>query len=173
MRLLLVLLLAASAHAQGTGTLAGLVTDAATGEALPGASVHMGGTNLRAIANFSGEYRIIGIPVGTYTVTAWDAYYQSQTVTNVTIRSGYTTPMPFALEVNAYPSDAGGTPLFIPDTIALRVNASPGGVCTGPLSPPVIARGAYVSRVMYRELPSVGGCQTPDTPNGVASRDAW
>ena len=85
------------ALAQGTGTLAGRVTDADTGEGLPGANVIVGGTQLGAATDLDGNYRIIGIPVGQYDVTARFVGYEDETVTNVQISSGYTTEQNFAL----------------------------------------------------------------------------
>src|SRR5690606_40975565 len=85
------------ALAQGTGTLAGRGTDADTGEGLPGANVIVGGTQLGAATDLDGNYRIIGIPVGQYDVTARFVGYEDETVTNVQISSGYTTEQNFAL----------------------------------------------------------------------------
>ena len=52
----------------GTGTLAGLVTDN-FGDPLPGANVQLEGTALGAATDIDGRYRIIGVPAGTYAVT--------------------------------------------------------------------------------------------------------
>ena len=95
--LLLGLLFAPLASAQGTGTLAGRVTDAATGEGLPGANVGFVGTDLGAATDIDGNYRIIGIPVGAYDVTARYVGFQEETVSNVQISSGYTTQQDFGL----------------------------------------------------------------------------
>lgn len=95
--LLLLVALPGVALAQGTGTLAGRVVDATTGETLPGANVRIEATTLGAAANMSGEYRIIGVPVGTYNVTASFAGYQPQTITDVSISSGYTRELNFSL----------------------------------------------------------------------------
>lgn len=95
--LLLLVALPGVALAQGTGTLAGRVTDVTTGETLPGANIRIEGTTLGAAANINGEYRIIGVPVGTYTVTGSFAGYQPSTVTDVTINNGYTRDLDFSL----------------------------------------------------------------------------
>ena len=62
-----------------TGTLAGMVNDATTGEALAGANVVVDGTGLGAAADAGGSYLIENVPAGTHTVTASVIGYQSST----------------------------------------------------------------------------------------------
>ncbi|MEO0560419.1 MAG: von Willebrand factor type A domain-containing protein [Bacteroidota bacterium] len=90
-------LAAVSASAQSTGTLAGRVLDGATNEGLPGANVLIEGTTLGAATDIDGNYRIIGVPVGSYTITASYAGYQSQSFDDVPIHSGYTRQLEFSL----------------------------------------------------------------------------
>ena len=96
--LVLFLMLAAPgvALAQGTGTLAGTVTDDFD-EPLPGANVLIEGTSLGAATDLDGNYRIIGIPVGQYDITASFVGFQSTSVENVTISSGSTRDLDFEL----------------------------------------------------------------------------
>ena len=63
--LLLLLLACPAAYAQGTGTLAGLVTGG-QGGGVPGATVVLEGSVLGAAADAAGAYRIIGVPEGTH-----------------------------------------------------------------------------------------------------------
>jgi hypothetical protein len=70
---LLVLGIAVSAHAQTLGTIAGVAKDA-TGAVLPGVSVEVASPALiekvrNAVTDSSGQYAIISLPVGTYSVT--------------------------------------------------------------------------------------------------------
>ena len=67
---LAVLVLAPAAAAQTTGQLSGVVRDAQTGETIIGASVLVEGTTRGASTNIDGEYRIIGVRPGTYTLVA-------------------------------------------------------------------------------------------------------
>ena len=99
MRLLLLFaaLLALPAVAQDTGTLAGRVTDAATGEALPTAQVVIVGTDLGAATDLEGRYRIIGVPVGEYEVEARFVGFETETVLGVQVSSGYATQQDFEL----------------------------------------------------------------------------
>jgi hypothetical protein len=51
-------------------TVSGTVTDAATGDALPGANVVVEGTNMGAAATADGSFSISNVPAGSYTITA-------------------------------------------------------------------------------------------------------
>ena len=51
----------------GQGTLTGIVTDSLSGETLPGANVILQGTSLGSASDIDGEFRIDGIPAGSYT----------------------------------------------------------------------------------------------------------
>ena len=95
--LLLLGLLPGVALAQNSGTLAGRVTDAQTGDTLPGANVVIQGTTLGAATNLDGEFRIIGVPVGTYDVTASFSGFQELTLEGVDINSGATREVSFEL----------------------------------------------------------------------------
>lgn len=97
---MLVLMLLATpvlVFAQNTGKLSGVVTDADTGESIPGAQVVVMGTTLGAITDVDGNYFIIGVPVGSYDVQARFVGYQEQTVTGVSVSTGYTQEINFAL----------------------------------------------------------------------------
>lgn len=96
--LVLLLLLATplAAVAQNTGRIAGTVTDD-LGDPLPGANVVIEGTQLGAATDVDGNYFIIGVPVGTYNVTASFVGYSSQTIEGLEVSSGYTTEQNFEL----------------------------------------------------------------------------
>jgi len=65
---LFILILAVSVQAQTTGKIAGNVLDKNTGEALAGANVYLEGTALGASTDVNGDFFIINIPPGNYTV---------------------------------------------------------------------------------------------------------
>lgn len=52
-----------------TGQLAGKVTDATSGEFLPGVNIILDGTNIGGATDFQGDFRIVKIPVGDYKMT--------------------------------------------------------------------------------------------------------
>jgi TonB-dependent starch-binding outer membrane protein SusC len=58
----------AGAFAQGVGTVAGVVTDQATQQPLPGVQVSIVGTNLSTITNQQGNFLILNVPAGQRTV---------------------------------------------------------------------------------------------------------
>ena len=85
------------ALAQNTGVLAGRVTDRATGEGLPGATVTIVGTTLGASTDVDGNYRVLGVPVGRYDIRAEYIGYAPGLVTGVEINSGYTREINFTI----------------------------------------------------------------------------
>src|SRR5690606_29950618 len=61
------------------------------------ANVVIEGTQLGAATDIDGNYFIIGVPVGTYSVTASFVGYASQTIEGLQISTGYTTEQNFEL----------------------------------------------------------------------------
>ena len=96
--LVVALLLPVTAWAQNTGKIAGRVTDSSTGDGMPGAAVVVEGTTLGAATDVDGNYFIIGVPVGSYTVRASFVGYQTSTLLGVDISAGYTRELDFSLE---------------------------------------------------------------------------
>jgi hypothetical protein len=89
-----------------TGKIRGKVIDRETGDALPGANVMVVGTTLGAAADVNGEYTILNLPVGVYSVKASFIGYRDVTISNVKISADLTTTVNFelpseALEVGA------------------------------------------------------------------------
>ena len=95
--LLILLAMPMMAFAQGTGKLSGRVIDESTGESLPGANVILQGTTLGATTDINGEYFIIGVPVGSYTIQASFVGFAPETVLGVEINAGYTRELNFEL----------------------------------------------------------------------------
>ena len=94
--------LAGPAVAQTTGQLSGVVRDADTGETLPGAAVQVEPTGRGAATNIDGEYRIIGVRPGAYTVTATYIGYTPVRVENVRVNVDLTTALDFELRPQAF-----------------------------------------------------------------------
>ncbi len=86
------------AHAGTTGKVAGKVLDAQTGEPLVGVNVMLVGTTLGASSDIEGEYFILNIPPGTYTVKASAVGYSPVTVTAVRVTADQTTRVPFSIK---------------------------------------------------------------------------
>lgn len=77
--LLLLILFPALSMAQN-GELRGTVTDAATGEDLPGANLMIEGQDLGAATNIDGDYHIANIPSGNHTLIVRFLGYQTKTI---------------------------------------------------------------------------------------------
>lgn len=82
--------LSAAALAQGTTTIAGKVTDASTGENLPGANVLLQETRFGAATDRFGDYRIDNVPQGSYTLEVRYIGYETYT-TSVNVTEPRTT----------------------------------------------------------------------------------
>ncbi|MDZ7262148.1 MAG: TonB-dependent receptor [candidate division KSB1 bacterium] len=81
-----------------TGKLVGKVTDATNKEPLPGANVILEGTTMGAAADLDGNYLVLHIPPGVYTLKATMIGYQSMRVENVRISVDLTTTINFQLK---------------------------------------------------------------------------
>lgn len=95
-----VLLLSSLTYAQ-VGKIAGQVIDRETGDPLPGANVVVEGTTYGAATNVSGEYVILSVPTGTYSVKASFIGYRDVIVENIQVNSGLTTGLDFELPSEA------------------------------------------------------------------------
>jgi hypothetical protein len=79
------------------GKVRGLVKDKESGEPLIGANVLVEGTNIGAATDVNGEYIILSIPPGVYTLRASLIGYAPLTVSNIRISSNLTTTQDFEL----------------------------------------------------------------------------
>ena len=85
------------AFAGTTGKLAGTVLDAKTKESMPSCNIVIVGTSLGAVADLDGNYVILNIPPGTYSVRAQYLGYQTVVAGNVNISIDLTTKLDFSL----------------------------------------------------------------------------
>ena len=79
------LLVSAPAMGQATGTIAGRITDAASGAPLGYTNVTVLGTPYGAMANAQGYYSIDFVPVGTHVVQASFIGYAIEQVSEVAV----------------------------------------------------------------------------------------
>ena len=91
---------AAPLSAQATGTVRGQVTDASTQRPLAGAQISLVGTQRGGLANSSGQYLILNVPVGTYTVQAEIIGFGHQMM-DVTVTAGQVAVANFTLTQQA------------------------------------------------------------------------
>ena len=88
--------LSGAASAQ-TGKLSGVVTEAGTGDPLPGATVILEGTTLGGASDAEGRYNVLGITPGTYSVRTTFLGFTTN-VTQIRVVSSITTTLDVALE---------------------------------------------------------------------------
>ncbi|MCD6374633.1 MAG: carboxypeptidase-like regulatory domain-containing protein [Caldisericaceae bacterium] len=81
-----------------TGKIAGVVKDADTGEPLPGVNIFIKGTTLGSATDLEGNYFILNVPPGNYTVTAQMVGYATVNMENVRVNAGRTTIVNFSLK---------------------------------------------------------------------------
>ena len=83
------------------GKLRGKVTDRETGDALIGANVQIEGTNMGAATDVNGDYVILSVPAGIYTVKVSYIAYSPTTISNIRVNSGMTITQDFKLASSA------------------------------------------------------------------------
>jgi outer membrane receptor protein involved in Fe transport len=81
-----------------TGKIDGTVTDKASGERLPGATIVVVGTTLGASADLNGQYTILYVPPGTYNVQVSFVGYRKVTISDVRVYIDQTARVDVALE---------------------------------------------------------------------------
>lgn len=84
-----------------TGKISGVVKDAGSGEPLPGVNIVLTGTNQGAATDMDGNYFIINVRPGTYSVEASMIGYEKVIQTDVKVSSDHTTPLDFNLRETA------------------------------------------------------------------------
>lgn len=94
---LLATLCVTSAAMAQTGKITGTVTDAATGDPLPGVNVLIEGTTQGTATDLNGEYVIIGVRPGTYAVVASFVGFTTQRQEGVRVNVDLTTEINFRL----------------------------------------------------------------------------
>jgi outer membrane receptor protein involved in Fe transport len=85
-----------SAYGDTKGKLTGRVVDARN-EGVIGANVLIVGTTIGAAANVNGEYVMLNVPAGVYSVRASAVGYQTAMTKNVSINAGQSTTLIFTL----------------------------------------------------------------------------
>ena len=81
-----------------TGKISGSVKDSQTGEPLAGANIIIQGTNLGAASDINGDYYIINVPPGLYTVKASMMGYKDVAMTQLRVTPDLTTSAHYKLD---------------------------------------------------------------------------
>ena len=85
---------------QTTGKISGAVSSV-DGSALAGANVMVDGTSSGAATDSDGNYTILNVPAGTYSLSVSYIGHKTVTTSNVEVKTNLTTPQNFALETSA------------------------------------------------------------------------
>lgn len=88
-----------------TGKIVGKATDAQTGEALIGANVIIAGTNLGAATDVNGDFLILNVPPGSYTLIARYVGYREVRLENIKVSVNLTTEANFQLPSETYQTE--------------------------------------------------------------------
>jgi TonB-dependent SusC/RagA subfamily outer membrane receptor len=102
----------AAAQQQATGTIRGQATDAVTMRPLSGVQISVPGTGRGALANASGQFLVLNVPTGTFTVKAEIIGYATQEQ-QISVVAGQVAQVEFRLSQTALELDAivvTGTP---------------------------------------------------------------
>jgi len=87
--------------AADTGKLTGKVVDKETGDVLPGTNMMLVGTAMGAMTDVNGNYLILNVPAGVYTIRASFVGYRTMTIENIRVSGGLTTTQNFELTSQA------------------------------------------------------------------------
>mgnify|MGYP001958286098 FL=1 len=100
-RVILLLLITTITYSQQTtGKIAGSVSSV-DGSSLAGANVMVDGTSSGAATDSEGNYTILNVPAGTYSLTVSYIGHKTVTTSNVEVKTNLTTPQDFSLETSA------------------------------------------------------------------------
>jgi outer membrane receptor protein involved in Fe transport len=136
-----------------TGKISGKVTDEDTGEALFPANIIVEGTVLGAASRPSGEYFIINVPPGTYSVRAKMMGYRDVVVEDVAVTADFTTTVDFEL---------GKTTVAVLEPITVKAER--------PLiQPDMTATTRFISGSEMENLPTRGYQEAAYQQTGVVS----
>jgi len=97
----LMLMLSGTAGAATSGKIVGTVTDAETGEPLPGANVIVEGIRLGSVTDVNGRYFILNVPAGAHNLRVVLVGYRQVEVQDVVVRVELTTTQSFQLQQEA------------------------------------------------------------------------
>ncbi len=126
MRALLVaaLLLPASLAAAQTGKISGVVTDAASGEPMPGVNVVIAGTTTGSATDAEGRYFILNITPGSYALRASMVGYQTVEKQEVVVNLNRTTTVDFAMPFATFEGEEITVTAERPDVVRERTSSS-------------------------------------------------
>lgn len=121
---LVVLFCCQSLEAGVTGKIVGKVTDSKTGEPLPGANIILEGTSMGAAADLEGNFLILNVSPGTYTLKASMIGFAPLTYQNIRVSIDLTTRVNFILSEEVLELGEGVTIVAQRDLVQKDLTAS-------------------------------------------------
>ena len=137
-----------------TGKISGRVLDATTGEPLPGVNVFIDGTTRGATTGLDGDYIMIGVRPGTYTIVASFVGFATERREGVSVNLDLTTTVDFELREEVI---QGEEIVVTADAIAVRKD--------------VTSSEARVTAETIDQLPVTELGQVLDVQAGITTRD--
>jgi len=129
MPLILILLWCSPVLASTAGKIAGIVTNGETGQPLQGATIRVEGTQIATEADSDGEFYVINLPVGVYTVSVSMMGFETINLQDVRVLMDLTTPLEF--ELNPSPVNLGRSVTVVAERpLILRDKTSSGAIVT-------------------------------------------
>ncbi|MDX2127831.1 MAG: TonB-dependent receptor [Chloroherpetonaceae bacterium] len=136
-----------------TGKIAGTIIDATTGDPLIGATVRLEGTKFGARSDVEGNYTILNIPPGAYTVTASYVGYQPKSISGLKVSIDLTARADFKLSTTEVTTEevviTAERPVVIKDMTATRAAVGSEEIQSLPIQNP--------SQVLELQGGAVGG----------------
>ena len=120
--ILLLLIAVLPIYAGTTGKISGVVKDKETGEALPGVNVIIEGTSMGAASDINGNYFMINVPPGKYTVMASMMGYQPMRIVDLVVQMDRTIEANF--DLNSAVLDLGETVSVVANRELVRKDVS-------------------------------------------------
>ncbi|MFC1558897.1 carboxypeptidase-like regulatory domain-containing protein, partial [candidate division KSB1 bacterium] len=99
--LLIIIIRVPGIYGGTTGKIVGIVTDKTTGEGLPGVNIVIEGTTLGAATDEKGNYFIINIPAGVYSIAVTMIGYKSVTAEKFNVIADFTSELNLGMEITA------------------------------------------------------------------------
>jgi len=96
-------------HAGTTGKLSGVIKDKETGDALPGVNVVVEGTSIGAVTNRKGEYLVLFVPAGQYSIEYSLIGFTKMKMNEVIVLPDFNTVM----DVSLAPADVLGEEIVV------------------------------------------------------------
>lgn len=158
-----------------TGKIAGSVVDEETNQALPGVNIVIEGTMMGAAAGISGNYVILNVPPGTYTLKATMMGYSAVTVTNVRVYIDQTTTVDFKMKAEVLAGKevtvVAERPVVEKDVAASKKNISTDQIATLPVTTVNEALGLQAGITSGLGIRGSGADQAMFMVDGVVLRD--